>query len=113
MGQNETYSMMDHLLLTVGSNSDGGGTSPEETIREISDDILSRMPPEWNLKEVQARYPTMYEESMNTVLVQEVTRFNKLIKVIKLSLVDIQKALKGLLLMSFGLERVFNSIFNA
>merc|ERR1740115_236922 len=49
---------------------------------------------------------------MNTVLVQELGRFNSLIKVIRASLLDLQKAVQGLLLMSDDLEKVFQSIFN-
>lgn len=49
---------------------------------------------------------------MNTVLIQEVTRFNVLIKVIHSSLVDIQRAIRGLMLMSLELEQVFNAIFD-
>lgn len=110
--QNETYDMMDKLLLTVGNQSGGGGSSAEETISAVALDILGRLPATWNLAQVQERYPTMYEESMNTVLIQELTRFNVLIAVIRSSLMDIQKALKGLVLMSIELETVFNSIFN-
>jgi len=110
--QNETYSLMENLLLTVGQAAGGGGSSSEDTIREVTEDILRRTPEPWDLAQVQEMYPTMYEESMNTVLIQELTRFNRLTHVIKASLHDIQKALKGLLLMSEDLEQVFNSIFN-
>jgi dynein heavy chain len=54
----------------------------------------------------------MYEESMNTVLLQELTRFNGLVAVIQSSLIDIGKAVKGLLLMSSQLETAFMSIFD-
>ena len=37
---------------------------------------------------------------MNTVLIQELTRFNSLTRVIVATLKDIQKAIQGLLLMS-------------
>ena len=47
---------------------------------------------------------------MNIVLVQEITRFNILINVIKESLVDLQKAISGKLIMSNSLEDVFNSM---
>ncbi|CAK9112546.1 Dynein axonemal heavy chain 1 (Axonemal beta dynein heavy chain 1) (Ciliary dynein heavy chain 1) (Heat shock regulated protein 1) (HSRF-1) (hDHC7) [Durusdinium trenchii] len=110
--QNETYAMMENLLLTVGQASGSGGTSPEETVGEAATDILRRMPEQFDLVEVQKRYPTMYEESMNTVLVQELTRFNSLTRVIGATLKDIQKAIQGLLLMSPDLEQVFLSIFN-
>merc|ERR1719498_1449057 len=49
---------------------------------------------------------------MNTVLFQELTRFNGLIKCIIDSLKDMQKATKGLLLMSAQLETAFLSIFD-
>lgn len=110
--QGETYGMMESLLLTVGQAGGGGGSSSEEAIRQLAQDILERMPEPWDVAAVQERYPTMYEESMNTVLVQELTRFNRLTRTLRSSLQDIQKAMKGLLLMSEDLEQVFSAILN-
>jgi dynein heavy chain len=111
--QGETYQMMESLLLTVGSSSGGGGgTTPEDIVGEVAKSVLDRMPECFNLEKIQEKYPTMYEESMNTVLIQETTRFNRLIAVVLSSLKDMQKALKGLLLMSADLESAFFAIFD-
>ena len=48
---------------------------------------------------------------MNTVLQQEIIRFNKLIRVIETSLKDLLAALKGLVVMSGELEEMANSLY--
>ena len=50
--------------------------------------------------------------SLTTVLTQEVDRYNKLLKLIHSSLVSLQKAIKGLVVMSEQLEEVFVSFIN-
>jgi dynein heavy chain len=48
-------------------------------------------------------YPVSYNESMNTVLTQELQRFNGLIKIVRSSLKDIKLAMMGKIVMNASL----------
>lgn len=61
---------------------------------------------------VQKKFPTDYTESMNTVLVQEIIRYNRLLGVMKTTLLNVKKALKGLIVMSEDMEKIANSLFD-
>ncbi len=90
----------------------GGGKSRDELIGDLARDIASRLPPEFNVEAISMQYPVKYEDSMNTVLVQECLRYNRLISVMTASLSSIQKALKGLVVMSTELDEMGSSLFN-
>lgn len=47
---------------------------------------------------------------MNTVLVQEIIKYNNLLSVMKQTLVEVKKALKGEVVMSEELEFLANSL---
>ena len=51
-------------------------------------------------------------ESLSTVLLQEVQKFNKLLTVMRASLEELQKAIKGLVVMSFELDSMYLSMLN-
>lgn len=72
---------------------------------------MQEIPEPWvSLQEIQVKYPVMYEESLNTVLVQELVRYNRLLKVIMDSLHNLLKALKGFVVMTNELEQMTNSL---
>ena len=50
--------------------------------------------------------------SLSIVLKQEIDRFNRLLRVMKSSLVSLSKAIKGLVVMSGELELMYNSFLN-
>jgi dynein heavy chain len=80
----------------------------EESARGILEHVPKPMP----IGPIMEKYPVKYEESMNTVLVQEVIRYNKLLNTVRQTLNDLLKALKGLVVMSQALETMANSLFN-
>lgn len=45
-----------------------------QIVEESVADIMERIPLPFSLQEVMEKYPVLYEESMNTVLIQEVIR---------------------------------------
>ena len=110
--QNDTYTMFATILSLQPRAASGGGKSRDELLDEAAADILAKMPQPFNLEAVTDAYPTMYEESMNTVLQQECIRYNKLIEQVLKTLADVRKALKGEVVMTSELEEMGTSLFN-
>ncbi|KAG7391800.1 Dynein heavy chain 1, axonemal [Phytophthora pseudosyringae] len=110
--QAETYEAFDLLLSLQPRVSSGGGKSREEIIADAAQAIASQLPPQYDLEHVQAAYPVSYDESMNTVLAQEVERFNKLLAVMRSTLHLVQQGLKGLVVMSAELEAMGASLYD-
>ncbi|VDP51997.1 unnamed protein product [Schistosoma mattheei] len=76
----ETRTLFDSILLTVGQTSSEVGGFTDSRIDAIANDILGKLPNAYDISEAYKKYPVKYEESMNTVLVQEMERFNKLVE---------------------------------
>ncbi|GAA51425.1 dynein heavy chain 7 axonemal [Clonorchis sinensis] len=108
--QQETNLMFSSILLTQAKGSSTTGKSVDEIVDEVAADVLSRLPENFDTEMVLRKYPTRYEQSMNTVLVQEMVRFNVLLSIIRSSLSDIRLAIKGLVVMSSDLEAVVEAM---
>ncbi|KAL6618330.1 dynein heavy chain and region D6 of dynein motor-domain-containing protein [Neocallimastix sp. 'constans'] len=108
----ETKQLFDSIILTQEKtgNDSGSAKSSDEIVTEISTGILEKIPEPYPIEDAMKKFPVNYNESMNTVLIQEMVRYNKLIDVIYKSMIDIQKAIKGLVVMSQELEEIYKSI---
>jgi dynein heavy chain len=123
------------LLTLPRQSSSGSGKNSAQIIDDLAADIVSKLPADFNLDlvnfcikiffssftqnlklfflfKIMRKYPVEYNESMNTVLRQELIRYNRLTSVVRKSLTDIRKAIKGLVVMSYELEEVFDSMLN-
>mmetsp|Transcript_36905 Transcript_36905/g.84597 ORF Transcript_36905/g.84597 Transcript_36905/m.84597 type:complete len:259 (-) Transcript_36905:105-881(-) len=61
---------------------------------------------------ISSKFPTTYLQSMNTVLTQEVRRYNSLLSAINSSIMLITQALEGHISMSPELERAISAVYN-
>lgn len=106
----ESMNLFKSALVANAIGVEGSNNNLEVFVTEQAKDILTKLPILFNIEEVREKFPVCYEESMNSVLIQELIRFNQLIKVIKRSLINVQKALAGEIVLSRELEQVANSI---
>lgn len=93
----QTDAITAALLLCGGSGGGGAGSGAAEArVAVMVADISARLPADFDIEKAQGRYPVKYEESMNQVLCQEMLRYNRLTAIIRASLVNLDKAIKGL-----------------
>lgn len=86
------------IALAVSSTGGGGGAGAKDDdtlLMEAADDIIGKIPPKFNTEAASKKHPLKYLESMNTVLAQELLRYNRLNGVIISSLKNAKLAIKG------------------
>ncbi|CAB3253984.1 unnamed protein product [Arctia plantaginis] len=108
----ETGALLFGTLLTQTSiMSKGGGAEGGEGggVVDMTKDMISRFPKSYDVYEVSLKYPVLYYNSMNTVLKQELIRYNRLIAVVKRTLNGVYLAAQGLAIMSAELEQCNNA----
>merc|ERR550514_2005887 len=110
---NEANGNLANAMKMINAFGGGGGDddedegdkkkaviTPEQRYSEIAADIAARMPKLFDIGYVMRTYPVDYNQCLNTVLQMELGKFNKLLKKITDSMVDLQKAVKGLVVFS-------------
>lgn len=103
--------MLSTVLSIQARSSGSGGSSREEIVQMTIKILEEKMEPAFNIKQISQKYPTEYEESMNTVLVQEIEKYNRLIKIIEVSLNDVKRGLQGLIAMNEELEDIADCLY--
>ena len=97
------------------TSSGDGGKTPDEKVDELATHILDHLPGILDREQAGETTFVMRGENLDslaTVLGQEMIRFNKLLRVMRSTLVDIRKAIKGEVLMSDTLDKMYTCFIN-
>lgn len=112
----ETRVLLDTALsLQPRAGGGAGGRSPDEIVGELCREIEAELPPQLNMAEAGKTTFMMkgeHMDSLGTVLLQEVARFNKLLEVMADSLNDLQRAIRGEVLLSEELDKMYTAMLN-
>eukprot|EP00163_Fabomonas_tropica_P009439 TRINITY_DN1923_c0_g1_i1.p1 TRINITY_DN1923_c0_g1~~TRINITY_DN1923_c0_g1_i1.p1 ORF type:complete len:2652 (-),score=902.80 TRINITY_DN1923_c0_g1_i1:9-7298(-) len=89
-----------------------GGKSSDQIVDELAADIMSKLPKNLDKQHQHANTFKRTEDgtvnSIGVVLAQEMVRFNKLLDVIRASLTQLRRAIKGLEVMSVQLDAIYS-----
>lgn len=110
--QDEALDLLGGMQKMFSSSGGGaGGKSKEDVMDETADAIQKKQPAKFDLELVEHRFPTLYEESMNTVVKQECMKYNNLLSIMERTLTAFRKAVKGLIVMTAELEGMGNDMY--
>ncbi|XP_032374898.1 dynein heavy chain 11, axonemal isoform X1 [Etheostoma spectabile] len=107
----------DNLLKTLlelqpqdSSRGEGAAQSTEEKVKSVIEDILDKLPEEYNMSEIIAK--TTKRSPYILVCFQECERMNLLLTEIRKSLNELDLGLKGELTISSSMETLHSALFN-
>lgn len=102
------------LMSSFGASTGGGddddegakAETPEQKYQRLANEMSNVLPETCDLVAVVRDYPILYEECLNTVLLMELGKFNRLLVRLKDTCSNLNKAVKGLVVFSPELEAV-------
>jgi len=108
-----------HLCNTVlelqprgtGGKEGEAGQSREERLKIMIDEILEKLPDEFNMLEMTARCPPEERTPYSVVAFQECARMNRLTREVRRSLKELDLGLKGELTITSAMESLSDAMF--
>ena len=97
--------------MWFSTGDSGSGISRDDFINNIAQDVLSKLPPAYDLDKIKKKYGVDITPT-TVVLLQELERFNNLINRMDRSLKELKRALAGEVGMSAELDDVSRALFN-
>uniref|UniRef100_H0WXE9 Dynein axonemal heavy chain 8 n=1 Tax=Otolemur garnettii TaxID=30611 RepID=H0WXE9_OTOGA len=114
--QSNTASAVLDTITNIQPKESGGGVGEtrEAIVYRLSEDMLSKLPPDYIPHEVKARLIKMgHLNSMNIFLRQEIDRMQKVISILRSSLSDLKLAIEGTIIMSENLRDALDNMYDA
>lgn len=104
------------LAIQPRATGSSGGTSPDQLVDGLAEKIEEELPElltkEGSNKEIFHVNKEGLMASLTTFLMQEMDRFNTLLEIIRSSVGELRKAIRGIATMSDELDSMYNSILN-
>jgi dynein heavy chain len=109
----ETSTLFGTALLTLPRQvSSKKGASTEDQVRARAEEILSRLPEKFDVDDVRMKHPNKLEESLNSVLHQELMRYNNLLGIARTSMKNLKDAIDGNAVMTNEIEVMLQSVYD-
>ncbi|XP_021242638.1 dynein heavy chain 5, axonemal-like isoform X6 [Numida meleagris] len=109
---NETLNTI--MSIQPKDSSTGGGETREAVVQRLADEMLEKLPPDYNPHEVKAQLQKMGAiQPMNIFLRQEIDRMQHVISSVRTTLTDLKLAIDGTIIMSEELRDALDSMYDA
>ncbi|KAG8236115.1 hypothetical protein J437_LFUL000478 [Ladona fulva] len=102
----ETRGLFETLLSLQVQTADSASGSKDNKVIELCNEVLVKLPEDIDY-EACDRLTGKNKSPLDVVFLQEISSYNLLLTTIKLSLVELQKGMKGLIVMSSKLEEIY------
>uniref|UniRef100_A0A8C4UAF2 Dynein axonemal heavy chain 5 n=1 Tax=Falco tinnunculus TaxID=100819 RepID=A0A8C4UAF2_FALTI len=109
---NETLSTI--VSIQPKDSSIGGGETREAVVQRLADEMLEKLPPDYNPHEVKAQLQKMGAiQPINIFLRQEIDRMQHVISRVRTTLTDLKLAIDGTIIMSEELQDALDNMYDA
>uniref|UniRef100_A0A8C8ED16 Dynein axonemal heavy chain 5 n=1 Tax=Otus sunia TaxID=257818 RepID=A0A8C8ED16_9STRI len=109
---NETLSTI--VSIQPKDSSTGGGETREAVVQRLADEMLEKLPPDYNPHEVKAQLQKMGSiQPLNIFLRQEIDRMQHVLARVRTTLTDLKLAIDGTIIMSEELQDALDNMYDA
>ncbi|CAD8114464.1 unnamed protein product [Paramecium sonneborni] len=107
----DTNALIDSIISLSPQSVKAGEESMETKVQKLIQETLCKVPQEIDMQETIEKVRPGDQNPLKIVLMQEISRYNKLLNTVRTSLINLDKGLSGLVLISEDLETIMHSFW--